>query len=279
MDSFNWGRGMASELALFGYGVCIAAVVYAAALRSQLKAKAGDNTRLNKRLEETTTAASSLKEELHLANVALVNLRSEASGLRSLIQEKFKLFPWLKSAKQELEDVLAKRAAALLIVKKHPALKAAEQVREYREKAKAAEQTLHRIRYRQEYCEYLFPWLADLFDEDIATLMTAVKREQETAIEGEHDQDPVRGFLAKEEYEALADAERNQRALDRFISNRKTNWQIGREFERFVGYCMEQDGFDVESLAQLKAMMILVATSLPLATRKLWLFNASTGHQ
>ena len=46
--------------------------------------------------------------------------------------------------------------------------------------------------------------------------------------------DPVLGYLARAEYQALGPAERNQRALERYISGQKSNWQIGRDFERFI---------------------------------------------
>jgi hypothetical protein len=39
--------------------------------------------------------------------------------------------------------------------------------------------------------------------------------------------------------------ERNQRALERYWKAKKTKWQVGRDYERYVGYLYEQDGYDV----------------------------------
>jgi len=57
--------------------------------------------------------------------------------------------------------------------------------------------------------------------------------------------DPASGWLSREEYAALSETERNQRALDRYLHSRKTPWQLGRDYERFVGYLREQEGWRV----------------------------------
>ena len=44
---------------------------------------------------------------------------------------------------------------------------------------------------------------------------------------------------------ALPEAERNQRALDRYLKSRKSPWQLGRDYERYVGYLREQAGCHV----------------------------------
>ena len=40
--------------------------------------------------------------------------------------------------------------------------------------------------------------------------------------------------------------EKYQRALDRYWKSRKTPWQIGRDYERYVGYLHEKEGFRVD---------------------------------
>jgi hypothetical protein len=52
-------------------------------------------------------------------------------------------------------------------------------------------------------------------------------------------------YLTQGEYEKLSVTERNQRALDRYWSKRKTSWQVGRDYERFIGYLYEQKGYSV----------------------------------
>ena len=49
--------------------------------------------------------------------------------------------------------------------------------------------------------------------------------------------DSSRDYLSKEEYELLTTTQRNQLALDRYNSSKnKTKWQIGRDYEQYVGY-------------------------------------------
>src|ERR1700680_851824 len=38
---------------------------------------------------------------------------------------------------------------------------------------------------------------------------------------------------------SLSEVERNQRALDRYLRSRKTPWQLGRDYERYIGYVRE----------------------------------------
>jgi Holliday junction resolvase len=47
-------------------------------------------------------------------------------------------------------------------------------------------------------------------------------------------------------WEALTPTERLQRKLDWYWGKpRKTNWQIGRDYERYIGYLYEQNGWNV----------------------------------
>ena len=43
----------------------------------------------------------------------------------------------------------------------------------------------------------------------------------------------------------LSTEERNQRALDRYFAGRRTRWQLGRDYERYVGHLRETDGYRV----------------------------------
>jgi Restriction endonuclease len=56
---------------------------------------------------------------------------------------------------------------------------------------------------------------------------------------------PASHWLSPDEWRALPSAERNQLALDRYLRSRKTNWQVGRDYERYIGYLREQAGFRV----------------------------------
>jgi hypothetical protein len=58
--------------------------------------------------------------------------------------------------------------------------------------------------------------------------------------------DSPKNFLSKEEYNQLSDTEKNIRALDYYKKRKKRNWEIGRDFERYIGYLYEKEGYKVE---------------------------------
>lgn len=57
--------------------------------------------------------------------------------------------------------------------------------------------------------------------------------------------DRARSYLNKDEYERLPDSEKYQLALDRYNQRSKSNWEIGRCYERYIGYLYEKMGWDV----------------------------------
>ncbi len=61
------------------------------------------------------------------------------------------------------------------------------------------------------------------------------------------ERDNAIDFLSVDEWNRLSVGERNQRALDNYIiSRKKTKWQVGRDYELYVGYMFEQKNYKVE---------------------------------
>ena len=60
------------------------------------------------------------------------------------------------------------------------------------------------------------------------------------------EEDPVSFYITKSEFENLSPCERNQRALDRYWKRDKDPWQIGRDYERYIGHLYELKGYKVE---------------------------------
>lgn len=96
--------------------------------------------------------------------------------------------------------------------------------------------------YKLEYAIKMFPALADFLEEDFRSLPN-IKLSALNSI----DHDSSRNYLSKEEYDTLSVAERNQLALDRYWeSHRKSNWQIGRDYEQYIGHLYAQKGYSVD---------------------------------
>lgn len=93
--------------------------------------------------------------------------------------------------------------------------------------------------YQLQYLLALYPGLQDVLDMDYADLQF------EKGKIPEHDY--TRDYLSKEEWDSLSVSDRNQLALDRYVeSHSKTKWQIGRDYEMYIGYTYEQDGWSVQ---------------------------------
>lgn len=119
-------------------------------------------------------------------------------------------------------------------------LKKVKSIREIRKDAKEKIEKYKESQYQLEYLLNLFPNLRDVIDAEYKQL---------PMIQGNElaDYDYVRDYLTKEEYVALSVTERNQLALDRYKKGRKrTKWQVGRDYELYVGYKCEQKGYDVD---------------------------------
>ena len=110
-------------------------------------------------------------------------------------------------------------------------------IRELRKDAKEKIESANYAKYQLEYLLALYPQLEDILDVEYADLDIAKNK-----IPSEEDHDYTRDYLSKEEYNNLSITERNQLALDRYIESRKkTKWQLGRDYELYIGYLCEKD--------------------------------------
>lgn len=133
--------------------------------------------------------------------------------------------------------------ADMLQNKAHPAIKAADTVREYARAKRDAEKQLRLCRYRLSVFEHFLPWVNDYDDLTVSDL----KQMASSDTDSESSEDPVKQYVSSAEYLTLTDSQRNQLALDRYLtSHKKTKWQIGRDYELYVGYQFSRDGYQVE---------------------------------
>lgn len=109
-------------------------------------------------------------------------------------------------------------------------------IRQVRAEAKTKIEKLKWAEYQLTYLLSLYPTLQDVIETEYSEL--------DISIEEITDGDPVRNFLSTEEWKKLSETEKNQLALDRYIESRKkSKWQIGRDYELYIGYCYEQKGY------------------------------------
>ena len=156
--------------------------------------------------------------------------------------EKSKGFPWLARAIAEYHELCDLKVAELLMRKLHPARKAAARVRQLSKEKREFHRKFRITRDRIGYYERLFPWLTDYIGEDLDDL---IKEAELESTRKDRDDDPVKHYVTDTEYLTLPPVQRNQLALDRYWMSRKQAWQVGRDYERYIGYLYESDGYEV----------------------------------
>ncbi len=113
-------------------------------------------------------------------------------------------------------------------------------IRDIRKDAQAIVEKNKESQYQLAYLLNLFPNLEDVIDAQFSQLPVIEVSELS-------DYDSVMDYLSKEEYATLSETKRNQLALDRYKnSHNRTKWQIGRDYELYIGYKYSQKDYDVD---------------------------------
>lgn len=127
-------------------------------------------------------------------------------------------------------------------------LKKVKSIREIRKDAQAMVEKNKESQYQLAYLINLFPALEDIIESDYNQL-PAIK------VTGLSEYDSAKDWLTQEEYNSLSTTERNQLALDRYKqSKNKSKWQIGRDYEFYVGYKYSQKGYNVDYYGSYKGL-------------------------
>lgn len=217
---------------------------------SKLKYKAKE---YDKYYSEITSLQKS-KEKLEEERRNFENYKKEElENINQLVKEKSSGFPWLAKAFSDYYYLQKLKVADYLEHKSHPATVSAEKVREIARERRTIEEKLRIAQWIINYYQDLFPFLEDLLGDNIdeETLKKILLRDIEKPIK-EVDEigiDPVRIYLShlsEEKYQKLSSVQRNQLALDRYWNRpNKSKWQLGRDYERYIGYIYEKNGYNV----------------------------------
>lgn len=133
------------------------------------------------------------------------------------------------------------KAATELEHKTRPAFTAAEKVREISGQKRVLQAQCKLQEYQLNLYEAAFPWLSEFKEispEDLASVVNIV-----SAPENEYS--TLKKWLSPQEYQTLSEVDRLQLAFERYSNRQKSNWQVGIEYERYVGYCYERKGYKV----------------------------------
>jgi hypothetical protein len=158
----------------------------------------------------------------------------------TLCAEKTIGFPWLAGKMAEFYTAKERGIAEYLAARNPPAPRKAKDFKVYASEKKEQEEKAQTYKYQLEYYESLFPWLAEYREAPDEIIC------QNGDNDDNEEDDPAFKFFLKSEVDKLSRSELFQKALDRYVARRKSNWEIGRDFERYIGYQYEAKGYDVK---------------------------------
>ena len=236
------------------------AIILICYLIYKLNQKSEEYTTLKKDYEKISNINNSQKEELSeyrqryssLEKISQKIIESEAQ-LSQLEQYKIELikrialyiehkcdsYPHLAGLMSDMLTRHYEKSAEYLQEKKRPAVVEAKRIIELQKETKEIIKEKKICEYKLDYLRKLHPNIDDYFDSAFEPILDAELETVDTT-------DGVRRYLDHEEYKKLSTTQKNQLALDRYIQSSKTRWQIGRDYEMYIGYLCEKNGYKVE---------------------------------
>lgn len=178
------------------------------------------------------------------------HIKTAFNDLRKLRDEVLIDYPYFATLIADYEKYTNDRYARELKHKNRPAPKAAQIISNNSEKIRSLTRENKLLTYQMEIYESFFPFLADykeISKEDCV-------RESETATDEENERKIFSEYLSPEEYNSLSPEEKCTLALERYKKKKKTLWQIGRDYERYIGYLYESKGYAVEYFGAVKGL-------------------------
>ena len=203
-----------------------------------------EKQRLNKIYREEQ---EKLKNKINEVDNYYLNKKNYADNYFNLKKNEFqkiindeKIYkPYLAKIYADYEELLDNEIEHELRYKSRPALKAAEEISEIKKEKRMLNNKLKKLEYQNYIYEYAFPWLEEFKEIDEHEM------EQILNITSDDEYERAKNYLSPDEYKNLPEKEKYQLWLTRYKNKKnKTKWEIGRDFERFVGYKYEMLGFD-----------------------------------
>lgn len=201
---------------------------------SELKAIERSRADLEKREAELLEKSEKFEDKKKKTNAAYL----------MLIDEDKQTYPWMAGQFSDFMYLHDLKTADEMRNKAHPALSSAEKVSQIAKEKRELQKQLKMYEYQLNFLENLFPWLPDF---EQVSVKDAVRYAQDT----ESDYDNMRDYLSPEEYSKLSSAEKSDLAIKRWKQRRHGAWEAGRDYERYIGYKFEIEGYKVEYVGAL----------------------------
>lgn len=160
--------------------------------------------------------------------------KSINDGLYKLVKSKTP-FKDVAELKADFETCIYEKDEHYLRYKPHPAKSSADKIKEIRTIFNENVVETKQMYYKYEFLMSVFPELKTYLEDEQSLIHLGVNSSFDSF---EENRDRVLDWLSKEEYMRLSVSDRNQLALDRYKNRNKSNWEIGAEYELYIGYLL-----------------------------------------
>ena len=158
------------------------------------------------------------------------------NGLNSLLKTK-KPFSLLACMVADYETSIYKKDEHYLRYKPRPAKVAADKVLEMKDILAENVAECKQMMYKYEFLLSIFPELHDYIEDEESLIALS---DYATISELNDNRDRVLDWISEKDYRTMSVDERNQLALDRYKKRAKNNWELGVEYELYVGYLLRE---------------------------------------
>lgn len=174
--------------------------------------------------------------------------REIIDDLNKIISEKTIGFPWLADAISQYIEIETNDLDDHLRYKRNPAKKAAKNITIISAEKKILRKKFLLARNLCKYYESLFPGLQAYVNENIDDALLS-------EFSGEFfEPDPGVYYAGIEKIDFESEHEKHQYAFDKWKKRKKSSWEIGRIYERYIGSLYENKGWDVTYEGILKKL-------------------------
>lgn len=205
---------------------------------------------LNKSLEER------IQEIIHQKKLVELNFsKAQLSHLKmtEIIQEEYKAslsenpkkFTYIASMMADYLTLKIKKAEEdLNMSEKYHERQRAKKINEIRAETQSILTTYKEAQYQLDYLLMMYPELNDVISNNFLENLSFDDIQSNYEI---FNDDPISKYISRSEWEELSSTERNQLALERYLTRPKTNWEIGRDYELYIAYIYELKGYSVDT--------------------------------
>lgn len=177
------------------------------------------------------------------------NFEKEKSNFQKIMDSQKQSCPYLANLFADYYYFQDLKLENYLKYKSPPALKAAENVKILANEKREITKELKLAEYQLNFYESLFPWLLDFKEVSPQDAVASTLLGQ-----ADSEYSCFKKYLSPQEFNSLSHTEKIQLALDRYQRRKKTNWDVGIEYERYVGYLYEKDGYTVSYSGALEGL-------------------------